>query len=246
MKMYLRLAFLDRERVEKMKSSESIGYIRKNGIIGRVAIDRMLEGHVAVLDLEAFNTLEDCKERKAGKDVTQEQFDVLKKALHDAGGKVHVQYLTKQNRQQGENRTWTEEQIEQVKTAVDDATQQCPTMPYAKAAEILRAKHTGMLGKISKDQVRNIYKSKVEKSGEPAKAPVGRPTIISSGCLAELQAFVAESGNKQYGFILTSSRKSLTGVKSQRYFQEVATLQTMCVICYENSRHDQMSIALNE
>lgn len=244
--MYLRLAFLDRERVEKMKSSESIGYIRKNGIIGRVAIDRMLEGHVAVLDLEAFNTLEDCKERKAGKDVTQEQFDVLKKALHDAGGKVHVQYLTKQNRQQGENRTWTEEQIEQVKTAVDDATQQCPTMPYAKAAEILRAKHTGMLGKISKDQVRNIYKSKVEKSGEPAKAPVGRPTIISSGCLAELQAFVAESGNKQYGFILTSSRKSLTGVKSQRYFQEVATLQTMCVICYENSRHDQMSIALNE
>lgn len=86
--------------------------------------------------------------------------------------KVHIQSLTKENRHEGGNHSWTEKQNEAVKTAVDDATQQCPTMSYAKATEILRAKHTGMLGEISKDQVRNIYKLKVERSGEPAKAPV--------------------------------------------------------------------------
>ena len=175
MKVFLRLAFIDSEQLDRMVLKDSKNIIKQKGIIGKVTIEDMVEKDVARLDLVEFVKLGDYSKRDAGKDVESTLFSQLKNALHKVEGRVNTKYLTKQNRQFGENHKWTEKQVERIRNVVEEAKAKWPTAYFSKAAELLRTRYNGpRFGKISATQVRNVYVSKVEKSNEP-KAPVGRP-----------------------------------------------------------------------
>ena len=113
------------------------------------------------------------------------QFGKLKETLKKVNGRIHTKYLTKQNRQSGENHKWTDTQIEQVRKAVEEAKQRWPNSFYSKAAQSLRSRYNGpILGSISSQQVRNVYEQKVLKSNVP-RAPVGRPRKEKSSQAAQ-------------------------------------------------------------
>ena len=117
------------------------------------------------MDLQEFGKLYDYERRVAGRDVDKTNFRKLKEALHGLEGKVNTKYLTKQNRQCGTNHAWEEYEIEEIRKAVEDAKQKWPTRCFAKAAEMLRLRYKGSIfGSITKDQVRNVYRLKVEKN----------------------------------------------------------------------------------
>lgn len=185
MEVFLRLAFIDSEQVDSMMSKEAKKYIREKGIIGKVIIEEMVERDVARLNLVEFDKLRDFSKRSAGVDVHASFFSTLTEALEKVGGKVNTKYLTKQNRQSGENHKWTDTQIEQVRKAVEEAKQRWPNSLYSKAALSLRSRYNGrILGSISSQQVRNVYEQKVLKSNVP-KAPVGRPRKKKSSQAAQ-------------------------------------------------------------
>jgi hypothetical protein len=175
MEVFLRLAFIDSEQVDSMMLKQAKKYIRQQGIIGKVIIEEMVERDVARLNLVEFDKLRDFSKRSAGVDVHATFFSKLTEALENVGGKVNTKYLTKQNRQSGENHKWTDTQIEQVRKAVEEAKERWPNALYSKAAQSLRSRYNGpILGSISSQQVRNVYEQKVLKSNVP-KAPIGRP-----------------------------------------------------------------------
>ena len=175
MEVFLRLAFMDSEQVDSMMLKEAKKYIRQKGIIGKVIIEEMVERDVARLNLVEFGKLCDYSKRSAGVDVNATLFSKLKETLHKIDGKVNTRYLTKQNRQSGENHKWTDMQVEEIRKAVEEAKQRWPDSFYSKAAEILRTRYNGpILGNISNNQVRNVYEHHVEKKNVP-RNPVGRP-----------------------------------------------------------------------
>ncbi|WPT18256.1 hypothetical protein PSENEW3_00006257 [Picochlorum sp. SENEW3] len=185
MEVFLRLAFIDSEQVDSMMLKDAKKYIREKGIIGKVIIEEMVERDVARLNLVEFDKLRDFSKRSAGVDVHATHFSKLTEALGKVGGKVNIKYLTKQNRQCGENHKWTDKQIEQVRKAVEEAKERWPDSLYSKAAQSLRARYNGpILGNISSQQVRNVYEQKVLKSNVP-RAPVGRPRKKKSSQAAQ-------------------------------------------------------------
>ena len=198
MKVFLRLAFIDSEKIDSMFLKDVKKHIRQKGIIGRVIIEEMVERDVARLNLAEFGKLRDYSQRDAGGDVKATLFSKLKEALNKVNGRVDTKYLTKQNRQFGENHKWTEKQVEQIRKVVEEAKQQWPDSCFAKAAKILRNRFKGpRLGDISSSQVRNVYRQRVERRDVP-RAPVGRPRKLSLRCIEALKAFARTAINKRY------------------------------------------------
>ena len=198
MKVFLRMAFVESEKIDSMPLKVAKKYINEKGIIGKVIIDEMVERDVARLSLVEFSKLRDFSQRDAGREVKATQFAKLKETLNKGEGRIHTKYLTKQNRQSGENRKWTEKQVEEIRKAVEKAQQQSHDSRFSKAAEFLRTKYNGpIFGKISSDQVRNVYRLKVEKKNTP-KTPVGRPRKLSLQCIEALSAFARKTINGKY------------------------------------------------
>lgn len=198
MDVFLHLAFIDHEQVDCMLVKDAQKYIKKKGIIGKVTIQEMIGRNIAKLDLQEFGKLYDYDRRDAGRDVDKRNFSKLKEALHGLEGKVNTKYLTKQNRQCGTNHKWTAEEVEEIRKAVERAKQKWPTRCFAKAAETLRLRYKGSsFGSITKDQVRNVYRLKVEKIHAPT-APVGRPKTLSTECIEALKSFTARAVNNKY------------------------------------------------
>jgi hypothetical protein len=119
--VYLRVAFMDMEKVDSMKRGKAAVYIRKSGIIGKVKIKDMVSRQVALLDLKEFANLSSYAMREAGHNVSRSEFRRLLAAFNNAGGQLNVKYLTKQNRKQGENHSWTDKQVSVIKDAVEHA-----------------------------------------------------------------------------------------------------------------------------
>eukprot|EP00889_Picochlorum_renovo_P008956 jgi/Picre1/35986/NNA_003443.t1 len=198
MKVFLRLAFIDSEQVDRMLSKDAKEYIRTKGVIGRVIIEEMVERDVARLNLSEFRKLSDHSRRDAGKNVTATLFSKLKKTLDEVEGRVHTKYLTKQNRQFGKNHRWTEKQVEVIRKAVEEAKAREPGSCFSEAAETLRTLYRGpRLGSISNKQVRNVYERQVEKRNAP-RAPVGRPRKLSLECIEALKSFARKTINGKY------------------------------------------------
>ena len=200
MKVFLRLAFIDREKVDSMLVKDAKKYIRQKGVIGRVIIEEMVERDVARLNLVEFGKLHDYSQRDAGGNVKATLFSKLKQALNKVEGTVNINYLTKQSRQFGENHKWTEKQVEQIRKAVEEAKKRWPDTCFAKAAETLRSRYKGpVFGNISNNQVRNVYRQQVEKSSVP-RAPVGRPRKLSLQCIEALKAFARTTIQGRYSY----------------------------------------------
>ena len=161
MHVYLRLAFIEKEKVDKMQKKHASVHIKRKGIIGKEMIKEMIAKDIAKLDLVEFGKLNSFENREAGRDVSRSSFSELKKILEGANGDVNIKYLIKQNRKQGENHKWTDKQINIIKKAVEDAKTLYPTAFYSKAAENLNARHNGTIGNICKKQVANVYTKKV-------------------------------------------------------------------------------------
>ena len=118
-------------------------------------------------------------------------------ANEEVEGKVNTKYLTKQNRQFGENHKWTEKQVEQIRKVVEEAKERWPDSCFAKAANILRNRYKGPVsGNISNKQVRNVYRQQVENSSVP-RAPVGRPRKLSLQCIEALKVFARKTINER-------------------------------------------------
>ena len=197
MKVFLHVAFMDHVSIDSKLVKDATNDIRDKGIIGKVTIEEMM-GNVATLNLDEFDKLRDYDLRDAGKDIDRFKFALLKETLHNAEGKVNIKYLTKQNRQRGRNHKWTEQQVDQIQKAVEEPQRRWPQTPFAKAAETLRCRYKGgVFGKISKDQVRNVYRLKVERRDEP-RGPVGRPRMLSQGCIEDLKAFATTAVHQKY------------------------------------------------
>ena len=197
MKVFLHVAFIDHVSIDSKLVKDAIKDIRDKGIIGKVVIEEMM-GNVAKLNLDEFDKLRDYDLRDAGKDIDRFKFALLKETLHNAEGKVDVKYLTKQNRQRGRNHKGTEQEVDKIQKAVEEAQRRWPKSPFAKAAETLRCRYNGaILGTISADQVRNVYRLKVERRDEP-RGPVGRPRMLSQGCIEDLKAFATTAVHQKY------------------------------------------------
>ena len=175
MKVCLRLAVMDKETIDEMKMKDAKSAIQSQGIIGKVIIQEMIGNSVAMLSMDEFDRLCNHSLRAAGKEVDRDTFAQLKQKLKNAHGKVHVKYLTKQNRHRGQNHKWTDAQVDEIRQAVEQAQERHPQSCYAKAAEMLRTKFSGpIFGSITSDQVRNVYRLKVLKGNQKTR-PVGRP-----------------------------------------------------------------------
>jgi len=190
--VYLRVAFMDMEKVDNMKLGEASVYIRESGIIGKVKIKDMVSKEVALLDLKEFANLSSYAMREAGHNVSRSEFRRLLAALNNAAGQVNVKYLTKQNRKQGRNHSWTDNQVSIIKDAVERAKKCSPTVCFKKAAEFLNAKYKGPLGTITKKQVWNVYYNKVQLKHVP-RGPVGRPALLSHQCLESIDEFAKKT-----------------------------------------------------
>ena len=201
--VYLRLAFVDKEEIDTMKKTSAMACIRVKGIIGPVEVEQMVDENVAKLNVEGFgSTLVDHTKRMAGKQVTQSQFRELKKALVEAHGEVHLKYLTLQNRDDGENTSWTPEQVEKIVEAVEKARkilekEEKKTGHFSKAAKLLNDAYNGQynpLGRMSKKKVRYVYNNRdaiCNATGSRVKR--GRPCMLSEECLDTLKAFANEA-----------------------------------------------------
>ena len=197
MKVFLHVAFIDHVSIDSKFKKDGTNDIRDKGIIGKVTIEEMM-GDVATLNLGEFDKLRDYDLRDAGKDIDRSKFALLKETLHNVEGKVSIKYLTKQNRQRGRNHKWTEQQVDEIQKTVEEAKRLWPQAPFAKAAEMLRCRYKGgVFGKISKDQVRNVYRLKVERRDEP-RGPVGRPRALSQECIEDLKAFATTAVHQKY------------------------------------------------
>lgn len=116
--MYLRLAFLDKQKVDRMKKTPASAFIRKTELIGPVFIEEMIGESIAKIDSSEFIKLSDYDMRKGGKNVGAKKFKSLKGALSEADWKVHEKYLSKRNRE-GDNNAWTPEQVRLIIDAVE-------------------------------------------------------------------------------------------------------------------------------
>jgi hypothetical protein len=194
---------MEKEEIDTMKKTSAMACIRVKGIIGPVEIEKMVDENVAKLNVEGFSsTLHDHTKRTAGKQVTVGQFRELKKALVEAHGEVDLKYLTLQNRDDGENTSWTPEQVEKVVEAVEKARkilekEEKKTGHFSKAAKLLNDAYNGQhnpLGRMSKKKVRYVYNNRdaiCNATGNRVRR--GRPCMLSGECLDKVKAFANEA-----------------------------------------------------
>lgn len=198
MQVFLRLAFIDNKDLDSMPSKDAKKHIRENGVIGKVIIEEMVQKNVARLNLVEFGKLRDYSQRDAGRDVKATQFAKLRETLNKVEGRIHIKYLTKQNRHFGQNHKWTEKQVEVIRKAVEEAKAREPGSCFSEAAKTLRTRYKGpRFGNISKIQVRNVYQRQIEKRKVP-RGPVGRPRKLSFRCIEALTAFARKTINGKY------------------------------------------------
>jgi hypothetical protein len=117
-KMYLRLAFLRKDEIDKMKATPAGTAIRKTEMIGPVLVEGLDGETAAKVDSSQFQTLRDPGKRNGGKEIDAKTFKALQQALGDADWKVDRKYLSQRYRT-GENNHWTPAQVKIVIDAVE-------------------------------------------------------------------------------------------------------------------------------
>ena len=229
--MYLRLAFLDRDKVDEMKHTPATDFIRKTELIGPVLIEKVVGQNIAKIEPSEFMKLSDYNLRKAGRTVGVKKFKSLKDCLSDADWKVHMKYLSKRNRQ-GDNNAWTPEQVRLIVDAVEGGKntfmEKSKKRSFNEAASYLR--HT--LGKkegfrwdtINKERVKYVYRNKDKLLCPSTRSKQGRPAFLSPECLKGIEKFVNETLDGKISYRLVYYRdhldKILEDFKEDEYFYD--------------------------
>ena len=228
--MYLRLAFLDNRKVNKMKKTPAADFIRKTELIGPVFIEGMAGQSIAKIDRSEFIKLSDYDLRKAGRNIGLKKFKSLKDALSVAEWKVDVKYLSKRNRE-GENNAWTPEQARLIIDAVEGKNAfmgRGKERSFNQAASYLKktlGKREGFnWNTINKEKVKYVYRNKDQLLCPSTKCKRGRPTLLSSECLEAIEKFIHETldGKISYRLVyyLDHLDRILQEFKEDEYFYD--------------------------
>jgi hypothetical protein len=156
MKMFLRLAFLERAGIDKMKKTPAKEEIAKEGMIGPVLVVQSSVGSQEfTVDETKFGELNDISKRTTGKDVGRAKYAELKQELAAAGWHVHDKYLSRRAREVG-NVDWTTPLLEAVVEAVKQTQSRKGTPQFQEARRMLAAQYSSktMLGKLTVEQVK--------------------------------------------------------------------------------------------
>ena len=229
--MYLRLAYLDRRKVNKMKKTPAADFIRKTELIGPVFVKGMIGQSIAKIDHSEFIKLSDYDLRKAGRNIGRMKFKSLKDSLIDAEWKVDVKYLSKRNRM-GDNNAWTPEQVRLIIDAVEGRENSFIGKGKERSFNQAAAYLKKTLGKregfnwdtINKEKVKYVYRNKDQLLCPSTKCKRGRPTLLSSECLEAIENFVHETldGKISYRLIyyLDQMERILQEFKEDEYFYD--------------------------
>jgi hypothetical protein len=198
MKRFLRLGFLDRAAIDKMKKTPAREAISKGGMIGPVYVVQSSVGSEEfTVDKTKFGELNEISKRTAGKKVGRTKYVELKKALDAAGWCVHAKYLAERARDVG-NIDWKPPLLEAVVEAVKKTQSKEGTPQFEKARMRLAAMNSEktVLGKLTVEQVKYVWRRLKDK--EEASAPKrGRPLILSAETTEAVMEYIDSQLDQQ-------------------------------------------------
>jgi hypothetical protein len=200
-KRYLRLAFVDKARIDKMKETPAAKEISMNGTIGPVWVVQSSVGSKEfAVDETKFGELNDPKHRSVGKDVKCSEFRRLKDALAAAGWRVHAKYLAERGREVG-NIDWTAPRIKIVVGAVEETLSEDGKPRFGSARKRLQERYGKKAGvdwkKITVRQLKHVWEIK-----DKAAAQLGRPRILSDETTKAVMEYINSELDKEFDYPL--------------------------------------------
>jgi hypothetical protein len=193
-KMYLRLAFLKKQEIDKMKKTPSMLLIRKSSMIGPVTVERLAGESSFEVDESEFLKLRDPGKRLGGIEVGAKKFRELTQALKGADWTVAEKYLSQRHRM-GENNDWTPEQVDIIIKAVEGGSAE--RRSYNEAARYLNDTRKMSAGydwkDINAEKVRHVYRNRDKLGSQSTTSKRGRRRLLSPQCEKALTDFVQET-----------------------------------------------------